>query len=372
MLLLHAIVQGCASATLLPQFYLELEGKIERRPIRELEVASNKRPIIGITMGDAAGIGPEIVNKALSHKEVYHICRPIVIGDAAVLVDAQKVARTHHLKIRSIKRVSDAVFTCGVIDVLDLHNINLQELKIGKPQAMTGKASFEYIKKAVELALKGNIDAITTAPISKEALYMAGYHYPGHTEILAELTGSKEYAMMFIAGSLRVALVTTHISLRKVCDLIKKERVLTTIKLALETLQKLGISNPRIAVSGLNPHAGEGGLFGSEEVDEIKPAVDLARELGFSVVGPLPADTVFYRARKGEFDVVVAMYHDQGCIPIKLMAFEYGVNITVGLPIVRTSVDHGTAYQRAGLKLGTGDPTSLIEAIKLASKLSKA
>jgi 4-hydroxythreonine-4-phosphate dehydrogenase len=177
---------------------------------------------------------------------------------------------------------------------------------------------------------------------------------------------------MFIAGSLRVALVTTHVSLRKVCDLIKKERVLTTIKLALETLQKLGISNPRIAVSGLNPHAGEGGLFGSEEVDEIKPAVDLARELGFSVVGPLPADTVFYRARKGEFDVVVAMYHDQGCIPIKLMAFEYGVNITVGLPIVRTSVDHGTAYQRAGLKLGTGDPTSLIEAIKLASKLSKA
>jgi len=333
-------------------------------------MVSIKKPIIGITMGDAAGIGPEIINKALSLEDIYRICRPIVIGDAKVLADAQKVAHTS-LKIRSIKHLSEAAFGYGTVDVLDLQNIKLEELKMGKPQAMAGKASFEFIKKAVELALKGEIQAITTAPISKEALNLAGYRYPGHTEILAELTCSKEYAMMFIARSLRVILVTTHVPLMEVCNLIKKERVLATIKLAHQTLQKLEIINPRIAVAGLNPHAGEGGLFGSEEINEIKPAVDTARNSGFNVVGPLPADTVFYRARKGQFDVVVAMYHDQGCIPIKLLGFETGVNITVGLPIVRTSVDHGTAYRRAGLRLGTGNPASLIEAIKLASKLSK-
>ncbi len=322
-------------------------------------------------MGDAAGIGPEIIDKALSTEEIYRICRPIVIGDSKVIEVAQKVAHTH-LKIKPVKKVSEAGFYYGTIDILDLNNIILEKLTMGKPQAMAGKASFEYIQKAIQLALNGEIQAVTTAPISKEALHMAEYNYPGHTEILADLTGSNEYAMMFVAGPLRVILATIHVSLRDACDLITKETVLTTIKLAHQTMQKIGIKEPKIAVAGLNPHASEGGLFGSEEVREIMPAVDSAKNLGFNTVGPLPADTVFYRAKKGDFDIVVAMYHDQGCIPIKLLGFEIGVNITVGLPIVRTSVDHGTAYHRAGLRLGTANPSSLIEAIKLAAKLSQA
>ena len=320
-------------------------------------------------MGDAAGIGPEIIDKALSLEEIYRICRPMVIGDAKVLDDARKVARTS-LKIRPVKRVADASFLHGVVDVLDLNNIRLEDLKMGQPQAMAGKASYEYVAKAIELALKGEIHGIATAPISKEALNMAGYDYPGHTEILAELTGTEEYAMMFVAGPLKVILATIHVSLREACDLIKEESLLTIIKLAHQTMQRFGIGEPRIAVAGLNPHAGEGGLFGREDIEEIKPAVDSARGLGLNAVGPLPADTLFHRAKQGEFDIVVAMYHDQGCIPIKLLGFDIGVNITVGLPIIRTSVDHGTAYGRAGLRLGTGSPSSLIMAIKLASKLA--
>ena len=329
----------------------------------------NKKPIIGITVGDAAGIGPEIIAKALSLESTYDICNPVVIGDANVMREGVKVAKVQ-LEVNPIKKIGDAKLECGKVDVLDLNNIDINKLKMGQPQAMAGKASFEYIKRASELALEGKIHAITTAPISKEALHMAGYRYPGHTEILAELTGSKEYAMMFIAGLLRVILVTIHIPFSQVRKQIKRDKILTTIKLAHQTLQRLGIENPVIAVAGLNPHAGEEGLFGSEEIDEIKPAVDSARDLSYNVVGPLPADTVFYRTLKGDFDIVVAMYHDQGCIPIKLLGFDIGVNITVGLPIIRTSVDHGTAYRRAGLRLGTGNPQSLIEAIKLATKLS--
>jgi len=328
-----------------------------------------KNPIIGITMGDAAGIGPEIVDKALSMNEILELCRPIVIGDAKVLSEAQKVARTA-LEICRVTRVSEAKFAPGVMDVIDLSNIRIGELRMGEPQAMAGKASFEYIKRAVELALAGEINAITTAPISKEALNMAGYNYPGHTEILADMTGSKDFAMMFVAGTLRVILVTIHVSLREAIDLIKKNKVLAIIKLAHDSMRKFGVANPRIVVAGLNPHAGEAGMFGSEDTDEIAPAVEAAKDLGIDVVGPLPADTIFYRASKGQFDIVVAMYHDQGCIPIKLLGFEVGVNITVGLPIIRTSPDHGTAYGRAGRRLGTGDPSSLLEAIRIASKLS--
>lgn len=328
-----------------------------------------KKPIIGITMGDAAGIGPEIVDKALSSNELYKFCRPIVIGDTHVLLEAQKVARTA-LELHPVQSVSQARFTHGILDVIDLANIRIAELRMGEPQAMAGRASFEYIKKAVELALAGEMGAITTAPISKEALNMAGYKYPGHTEILADLTGSKDFAMMFVAGPLRVILATIHVPLKEAIDLIKKDRVLTTIRLAQESMRRFGVADPRIVVAGLNPHAGEAGMFGSEDADEIAPAVEAARDLNINVVGPLPADTVFYRANRGQFDIVVAMYHDQGCIPIKLLGFEFGVNITVGLPIVRTSPDHGTAYGRAGRKLGTANPRSLVEAIKIASKLA--
>jgi len=339
------------------------------------------KPIIGITMGDAAGIGPEIIAKALSLKEIYEVCRPVVIGDADVMEEGIKVAHAD-LKINSIKELSDAKFEHGTIDVLDLNNIKLKDLEMGKPQAMAGKASVEYIETAVELALKGKIHAIATAPISKEAINMAGYKYAGHTELLAHLTGTRDYAMMLIAGSLRVIHVTTHVPINEVSKIIKKERVFRTIKLAHDVMRKLGFSNPRIAVAGLNPHCGEGGLFGREEIDEIIPAIELARKEGFNVAGPLPADTVFVRARGGEFDVVVAMYHDQGHIPIKMLGLEWdeakkrwtsvgGVNITVGLPIIRTSVDHGTAYGKAGRKEGTANPQSLIEAIKMAAKLVK-
>jgi len=339
------------------------------------------RPIVGITMGDAAGIGPEIIAKALSLKEIYEVCRPVVIGDADVMKEGIKVANVH-LEINPIKELSDARFKHGTIDVLDLDNIRMEDLEMGKPQAMAGKASVEYIEKAVELALRGEIHAITTAPISKEAINMAGYKYAGHTELLAHLTGTKDYAMMLTAGPLRVIHVTTHLPISEVPKMIKKERVFRTIRLAYDVMRKLGFTNPRIAVAGLNPHCGEGGLFGREEIDEIVPAVESARRKGFNVAGPLPADTVFVRARGGEFDIVVAMYHDQGHIPIKMLGLEWdeskkrwvsvgGVNVTVGLPIIRTSVDHGTAYGKAGRREGTANPQSLIEAIKMAAKLVK-
>jgi len=339
------------------------------------------KPIIGITMGDAAGIGPEIIAKALSLKEIYDVCRPVVIGDLDAMREGMKVAHVQ-LKINSIKELSDAKFEHGTIDILDLNNIKVNELTMGKPQAMVGRASVEYIEKAVELALKGEIHAITTAPISKEAINMAGYNYAGHTELLAHLTHAKNYAMMLIAESLRVIHVTTHVPFNEVPRLIKKEKVYRTIKLAHDVMQKLGIQNPRIAVTGLNPHCGEGGLFGREEIEEIIPAIELAKSEGLNVAGPIPADTVFVRARGGEFDIVVAMYHDQGHIPIKMLGLKWnenkkrwtsvgGVNVTVGLPIIRTSVDHGTAYGKAGRKEGTANPQSLIEAIKTAAKLVK-
>jgi 4-hydroxythreonine-4-phosphate dehydrogenase len=327
------------------------------------------RPIIGMTMGDAAGVGPEIIVKALAQNEVWNICRPVVIGDLDVIADANE--RTHTgLHLHGVSQIEDARFATGSVEVLDLRNINLKELIMGKPQAMAGKASFEYVRKAVDLALDHTIDAITTAPLSKEALNLAGYHYPGHTEILADLTGSSEYAMMFFAGSLRVILVTIHMSLIKACAAINKHVVFKTIRLGEQTLRRIGFETPRIAVAGLNPHASEGGLFGDEEEKEISPAVADAKRIGLDVSGPYSADTVYYRAVNGEFDLVVAMYHDQGCIPIKLVGFNVGVNVTVGLPIIRTSPDHGTAYRRAGLRLGTADPQSLTEALKLATKLA--
>lgn len=328
------------------------------------------KPIIGITLGDAAGVGPEVIAKALSEDRIYENCRPIVIGDSKAIREGVKVARKP-LKLHPVKKVTEAYFRLGTIDILDLNNIDITKLEMGKPQAMAGKASVEYIKKAVELAKRGEIDAIATAPINKEAVNKAGFKYSGHTELLAELTGTKDYAMMLVGGPLRVIHVTTHVSLRQACKLVDSKRILKTIRLAWKAMGNLGIEKPKLAVAALNPHAGEGGLFGSEEIDIIKPAVELARDEGIEVSGPYPADTVFLRASRGEFDMVVAMYHDQGHIPIKMYAFEGGVNVTVGLPIIRTSVDHGTAYRRAGLKLGTGNPKSMIEAILLAADMAE-
>lgn len=329
----------------------------------------NKKPIIGITMGDAAGIGPEIIVKALSLREINRVCHPVVIGDGQAMNMAIKLLDSS-VQIHSIEEVSEAKFVFGTINVVDLHNIHVEDLKIGQVQAMAGKASVEYVQKAVELALQGKIDAITTAPINKEAMNKAGYDYSGHTEILAQLTNTKDYAMVLQAGSMRVIHVTTHVSLRQACDLIKKDRVLEVIGIAHKAMLDMGIKEPRIAVSGLNPHAGEAGLFGREEIEEIAPAIEAAEKIGINAKGPFPPDTVFLRTYNGEFDIAVAMCHDQGHIATKMVGFAIGVNFTVGLPIIRTSVDHGTAYGLARLKLGTADPRSLIEAAKLAAKLA--
>ena len=328
------------------------------------------KPILGITMGDAAGVGPEIIDKALAKKEFYNIARPIVIGDASVIEDALKVAKVK-VDINSVKDVSEAKYEHGTIEVIDLKNIRLSELKMGQVQAMAGEASVKYVEKAVEMALENKIDAIVTAPLNKEAMHLAGYDYAGHTEILAHLTKTKDYAMMLVAGHLRVIHVTTHVSMRDACELIKKDRVLTTIRLTNEVTKKMGVKAPKIAISGFNPHAGESGLFGNEEIKEITPAIESAKKNNMNVIGPMPPDTVFLRASRGEYDAVVAMYHDQGHIPVKMLGFESGINVTIGLPIIRTSVDHGTAYRRAGLRLGTGDPTSLEEAMKLAVQMAK-
>ncbi len=325
------------------------------------------KPILGITIGDPAGIGPEITIRALSLKKLYGQCQPIVIGDRNILTQ-EKRAYNLEPEIRVVDTISDALFEYGTIDLLDLNNVRIEELRMGETQPMAGKASYEYIKKGVELAIDDEIQGIVTCPINKEALNKAGYPYPGHTEILAELTSSREFAMMFLTPDLRVILVTIHQPLRKACDLIKRDRIFKTIELAYEALKGMDISNPRIAVAGLNPHASESGMFGREEIEEIEPAVELAKKAGLNVVGPIPPDTAFWRAKKGDFDIVVAMYHDQGCIPIKLLGFEVGVNMTVGLPIIRTSVDHGTAFRHARERAGA-NPNSLVEAIKVAVKL---
>lgn len=322
------------------------------------------KPLIAITMGDPAGIGPEIICKAFNSGYIRRLVRPVVIGDSDVM-EKTICSLGYHLRIRSIKKVEESYQRKGIIDVLDLRNV--PEFKIGKPSAISGKAVYEYIKKATSLAMRKEVDAIVTAPINKETLKMAGFSYSGHTELLAELTGTKDFSMMLIGGHLRVILVTTHVGIKEVSSMIKKDRILKTIILAKKAMVNLGIEKPRIAVAGLNPHAGEGGIFGSEETEEIIPAIEEARRKGINASGPIPPDTLFHKAYKGDYDVVVSMYHDQGLIPLKMLSFGKAVNVTVGLPIIRTSVDHGTAYDIAGK--GIADPSSLIETIKLAAKL---
>ncbi len=329
------------------------------------------KPIVGLTMGDPAGIGPEIICKMFADRTVYGFSRPLVIGDSGCLNEGMKVGKVS-LQLNSIKEASEGKFVPGTIDVIDLHNVDIKNLKMGEPQAMAGKACVEYIKKAVELATVGEINAIVTGPINKKAMNMGGYKYAGHTELLADLTNTKDFAMLLVAGPLKVIHVSTHVSLVEAIRRVQKERVTTVIKLADQALRELGVAHPRVAVAGLNPHAGEDGMFGNVEIETIAPAVEAAKKMGIDVSGPIAPDTIFLRTKKGEFDVVVAMYHDQGHVAIKMLGFELGVNVSIGLPIIRTSVDHGTAYRRAGLKLGTGDPTSLIEATRLAAQIAKS
>lgn len=339
---------------------------------------SERLPIIGVSMGDPAGIGPEIAAKAFADKALYGKCKPLVAGDASVMEQAVKIAGVD-LGINAIDTVSQAKFEYGVIDVIDLKDVELEKLAFGKVSAMGGKAAFDAVKKVIELAMAGEIDATVTGPLNKEALNLAGYHYTGHTEIYAEFTKTKDYTMMLAEGALRVVHVSTHVSLRQACDNVKKERVYAVVKLAYNAMRDFGIERPRIGVAGLNPHASDGGLFGCEEVEEILPAVEKARGEGIVVDGPIPPDTLFSKALGGQYDIVVAMYHDQGHIPLKLVGFTWnetekkwnsvsGVNITLGLPIIRTSVDHGTAFGKAGK--GTATEESLVNAIDYAVKFA--
>ncbi len=321
---------------------------------------------MGITMGDPTGAGPEIIVKALSSAEIRGRCQAVVIGDAAVMRAAVEIVRIP-AEIKTIKNIGEAQFADGVIEVIDLGNVNMETLVRGRIAVMGGAAAYAYVEMAARLALGGEIEAIVTAPLNKEALNKAGYAYSGHTEILAHLCGVSDVVMMLAAGNLRIAHVTTHVSLRQACELVTKDRIMRVLELSNEVVKRMGIAEPRLVVAGLNPHAGEGGLFGNEEPAQILPAIESARALGLNVTGPLPPDTVFLRTLHGQFDIAIAMYHDQGHIPMKMVGFDEGVNVTLGLPIIRTSVDHGTVFGKAGK--GTANPRSLIEAIKLAAKM---
>ena len=338
---------------------------------------SDKKPLIGISVGDPAGIGPEITAKALNEKQIYDICRPLAVCDLDVMKEAIRFSGLD-LKVLAVSQAAEGKYEFGTIDVLDMNNVDMGKLEYKTVAAMTGKASFEYIEKVIRLAQAGEIDATVTGPIHKEAINAAGYHYAGHTEIYGDLTGTRDYSMMLADGDFRVAHVTTHVSLREACDRVKKARVLKVIELADATLKKIGIAAPRIAVAGLNPHAGENGLFGDEEIKEITPAVEEAKSRGINIDGPIPGDTVFSKMQGGQYDIVVVMYHDQGHIPTKLMGFQFnketntwfsmsGVNITLGLPIIRSSVDHGVAFGKAGE--GRANPESMIQALNMAVKL---
>jgi 4-hydroxythreonine-4-phosphate dehydrogenase len=318
-----------------------------------------KRPVLGLTIGDPAGVGPEICVKALSRKEVVEICRPVLYGDEGVLRRAMKVVPT---PVELHRIVQAAEFRDGVMNVISLDNMP-GAWEYGSVQAACGRAAFEFIVRAVEDAKAGKIAGVVTGPINKESMNTAGMHYAGMTEVFAELTGTKDYSMMLTGGPLKVIHVSTHLSMREAVERVRKERVLRVIRLAEAALRDLGYARRRIAVAGLNPHSGENGLFGLEEEREVIPAIEAAREEGLDVTGPVPPDTVFMKAAAGSFDIVVAMYHDQGHIPLKLLDFMGGVNVTVGIPIIRTSVDHGTAFDIAGK--GTADETSMIKAIEL-------
>lgn len=352
----------------------------------------NKKPIVGITMGDPAGNGPEITVKALAHADIYDRCRPIVVGDAKMIEQAAGFVGCPEIRIHRCANVGEALFVPGTIDVLHLELIpDVKAFPIGQVSIEGGNAAFQCVKKVIELAQNGEVDATCTNALNKEAMnralefhhgeYSDGHtHFDGHTEIYATYTNTKKYTMMLAHHDLRVVHVSTHVSLREACDRVKKARVLEVIEIANKACRDMGIENPKIAVAGLNPHCGENGLFGTEEIEEIKPAIESAKANGIQAVGPIPPDSVFSEALGGWYDIVVCMYHDQGHIPLKTVGFVYdgekqewkaveGVNVTLGLPIIRTSVDHGTGFALAGK--GTSNELSLVNAIDYAIRMAK-
>lgn len=323
-----------------------------------------KRPLIALTMGDVTGVGPEIIVQALHQREVYEHCRPCVIGDAKYLERADTIWKTG-CRINRIQAPADGLYTYGTIDCMDM-NLLPPDIPFAKIDGRAGDAAFRYVREAIDLALAKKVDAICTAPLNKEAMQLGGHKYPGHTEILADFGGAEHYGMMFASEDLHVILVTIHVGLRESIDLVTPESVYNTIVLARDAMKrKIRDREPRIVVCGLNPHAGENGLFGDgEEETKIIPAIERAQAEGFDVTGPVPADTAFFRAKNGRFDIVVAMNHDQGLGPVKVLGLEKSVNITVGLPFIRTSVDHGTAFNHAGT--GTAKAENMVEAIRQA------
>ena len=334
------------------------------------EKAIDDRPLLAVTLGDPAGVGPEVTLKALAEEELFGWCRPIVVGDTRILQRDAEVCRLQQILFHSIATIEEAHFEPGTIDVLDLGNADPHRCPWGQITPEAGRAAVEYVLRAADLALAGTVDAIVTAPLNKEAMQLAGFHWAGHTELLAEHTGSGKVTMMLTSRDLRVLHVSTHVSLREAIERVTHARVVEVIYLAEQGLRGLGIERPRIAVAGLNPHAGESGMFGREEIEIIAPAIQQARAEGFDASGPIPPDTVFWRARRGEFDGVVAMYHDQGHIPMKLLGFDDGVNVSIGLPIIRTSVDHGTAFDIAGR--GIARHESMLEALRVAARMAQA
>lgn len=346
---------------------------------------SDYRPIVGITMGDPAGNGPEITVKALSDPSIYERCRPIVVGDAKMIEQAKGFVHHPEITVNPVSSVEEAKFEPGTIDVYHMDLIkDVDAFKIGEVSAEGGMAAFKSVRKVIDLAMDGKVDATVTNALNKEAMNLAlkplGMHFDGHTEIYATFTHTKRYAMMLAFHDFRVVHVSTHVSLREACDRVKKDRVLEVIELGAEACRDLGIENPKVAVAGLNPHAGEHGLFGREEIDEIAPAIEAARAEGIDAVGPCPPDSVFSEMHGGWYDITVCMYHDQGHIPTKVLGFVYdrekqgwkaveGVNVTLGLPIIRTSVDHGTGFALAGK--GTSNELSLVNAIDYALRMAK-
>ncbi len=341
---------------------------------------NKQRPILGISTGDPAGIGPEVTAKALTLRDLYDICKPLVVCDASVMKDIIE-RLTLNLKVNAVNDPQQGIYQPGTIDVYDMKNIDSVKFRFNMISEMTGKASFEFVAKVIELAMAGAIDATITGPIHKEAIQKAGYHFAGHTEIYGELTRTKDYTMMLADHDFRVVHVSTHVSLAEAIKRVKKARVLKVIQLAHDALRNIDIAKPRIAVAGLNPHAGENGLFGTEEIEEIIPAIEEAKKAGILAEGPFPPDTIFPKMRGGQYDMVVCMYHDQGHIPTKLLGFSYnhekqkweglsGVNITLGLPIIRVSVDHGVAFDKGGK--GEANPESMIQAIRYGARLCAA
>ncbi len=327
-------------------------------------------PLLAITLGDPAGIGPEVILKALAHEDVYERSRPLVIGDRRMLERAASFLSVVTPPFDVVDDPANATFAPGRIALLDLENADSESCPVGEISAPAGKAAVEYVFRACDLAVAGAVDAVVTAPLNKAAMHLAGFNFPGHTELLAERTGAGKVSMLLVAPQLRVVHVSTHVALHEAIRLVRRERVEAVIELAYESCRALGIESPRIAVAGLNPHAGEGGIFGDEEIREVAPAIAAARARGRDVSDPQPPDTVFLRAVRGAYDIVVAMYHDQGHVPMKLLAFDEGVNVSIGLPIIRTSVDHGTAFDIAGT--GKASETSMLAAIDVAVQMANA